>query len=164
MARVLPGDDVVDIIGMDSYDQPEGRSFQEQIDEELGLQDHADFAREHGKPISFPEWGLFRNGDNPEYIRGMAEWIASNDTVYSTYTNYCPHGAHLGPESQCANPRSAAVLRELFSGDGAADAGGRGRGQLGQPVEGGARVELGGRLRGRGGALGEGQRRVAAGG
>ena len=112
-----PGDDVVDIIGMDAYDQPQDRSFQEQIDEDLGLRDHANFAREHGKPISFPEWGLFRNGDNPEYIRGMAGWIASNDTVYSTYTNYCPHSVlTLGPESQCANPRSAAVFRELFSG------------------------------------------------
>lgn len=112
-----PGDDVVDIIGMDSYDQPEGRSFQEQIDEDYGLQDHADFARERGKPISFPEWGLFRNGDNPEYIRRMAEWIADHDTVYSTYTNYCPHTVlALGPESNtCQNPQSAAVLQQFFS-------------------------------------------------
>jgi hypothetical protein len=111
-----PGDDVVDIIGMDTYDQPEGVDFDRFVSEDYGLQDHVDFATQHRKPISFPEWGLFRNGDNPEYIRRMAEWIRTHDTVYSTYTNYCPHTVlQLGPESSaCSNPRSAEVLRELF--------------------------------------------------
>ena len=111
-----PGDDVVDIIGMDTYDQPEGRTWEDFVTEDYGLQDHVDFATQHGKPISFPEWGLFRNGDNPEYIRQMAEWIRTHDVVYSTYTNYCPHTVlQLGPESSgCANPQSAEVLRELF--------------------------------------------------
>lgn len=118
-----PGDDVVDIIGMDSYDQPTGKSFQQQIDEDYGLQDHVDFAKQRGKPISFPEWGLFRNPseenpDNPEYIRRMSEWIAANDTVYSTYTNYCPHTVLVidDPGGRvCANPRSSEVFQEMFS-------------------------------------------------
>jgi hypothetical protein len=111
-----PGDDVVDIIGMDTYDQPAGETWEDYVTEDYGLQDHVDFATQHGKPLSFPEWGLFRNGDNPEYIRQMAEWIRTHDTVYSTYTNYCPHTVlALGPESStCQNPQSAAVLREQF--------------------------------------------------
>ncbi|MFI0351823.1 hypothetical protein [Actinomadura sp. 9N407] len=110
-----PGDDVVDIIGSDSYDQPEGASFGRFVDEPYGLREHARFAAEHGKPMSFPEWGLFRNSDNPEYIRGMYEWMASHNVIYQTITDYCPHGVWRCSE----NPRSSGVYRELFGGKGA---------------------------------------------
>ncbi|MFB4426662.1 glycoside hydrolase family 26 protein [Streptomyces sp. QL37] len=107
-----PGDDVVDIIGMDSYDQPPARTFDEQVNEPYGLQKQVDFAAEHGKPISFPEWGLFRNGDNPEYMRRMLEWMDRHRPVYQTITDYCPHGVW-----QCAdNPESSRVFREMLSG------------------------------------------------
>ncbi|MEV1295985.1 glycosyl hydrolase [Pseudonocardia sp. NPDC049635] len=105
-----PGDDVVDIIGMDTYDQGPGRTFDDFVEQPLGLREHADFAAARGKPVSFPEWGLFRNGDNPEFIRRMHDWIASQDTVYSTLTDYCPHGVFWCTD----NPRSAEVFRELF--------------------------------------------------
>ncbi|MFI5721423.1 glycoside hydrolase family 26 protein [Streptomyces cyaneofuscatus] len=102
-----PGDDVVDIIGMDSYDQPPGESFDDQINDPYGLQKHVDFAAERGKPISFPEWGLFRNGDNPEYMRRMLDWIDRHQPLYQTITDYCPHGVW-----QCkSNPRSSRVFR-----------------------------------------------------
>ncbi|MUN35738.1 glycosyl hydrolase family 26 [Actinomadura sp. NEAU-AAG5] len=107
-----PGDDVVDIIGSDSYDQPEGKTFQDYVNEPYGLQAQADFAAAHRKPISFPEWGLFRNSDNPEFIRGMHDWIAGHDVVYQTITDYCPHGVWLCGQ----NPRSSAAYRELFGG------------------------------------------------
>ncbi|MDF6022819.1 glycosyl hydrolase [Streptomyces sp. JH34] len=107
-----PGDDVVDIIGMDSYDQPPARTFDEQVNEPYGLRKQVDFAAEHGKPISFPEWGLFRNGDNPEYMRRMLEWMDLHEPVYQTITDYCPHGVW-----QCAeNPESSKVFRETLSG------------------------------------------------
>ncbi|MEU2559720.1 glycosyl hydrolase [Streptomyces longispororuber] len=112
--RCYPGDDVVDIIGMDSYDQPEGISFDEQVSEPYGLQFHADFAAKHEKPISFPEWGLFRNGDNPTYMRRMLAWMDEKKPLYNTLTDYCPHGVW-----QCAsNPESAAVYRALLTGRG----------------------------------------------
>lgn len=107
-----PGDDVVDIIGMDSYDQPRGMSFDEQISEPYGLQQHVDFAAEHKKPISYPEWGLFRNGDNEEYMRRMLKWMDEKKPLYNTVTDYCPHGVW-----QCKdNPAAARVYRELLSG------------------------------------------------
>ncbi|QKG24206.1 hypothetical protein ACTIVE_5849 [Actinomadura verrucosospora] len=107
-----PGDDVVDIIGSDSYDQPPGNSFQDYIDQPYGMKAQADFAAAHGKPLSFPEWGLFRNSDNPEYIQGMHDWIMSHNVAYQSITDYCPHGVW-----ECgANPRSAEVYRELFGG------------------------------------------------
>ncbi|MFC8827741.1 glycoside hydrolase family 26 protein [Streptomyces sp. NPDC057137] len=107
-----PGDDVVDIVGMDSYDQPPGRTFDEQVNEPFGLRKHVEFAAEHGKVISYPEWGLFRNGDNPEYMRGMLKWIEEHRPMYHTLTDYCPHGVW-----QCAeNPRSSKVFRTALYG------------------------------------------------
>ncbi|MBL1080589.1 hypothetical protein JK359_01130 [Streptomyces actinomycinicus] len=107
-----PGDPTVDIIGMDSYDQPSGLTFDEQVDEPYGLQQQVDFAKAHGKPISYPEWGLFRNGDNAEYMRRMLAWIAEHRPLYNTLTDYCPHGVW-----QCtANPRSSLVYRTALYG------------------------------------------------
>ncbi|RSN00122.1 glycoside hydrolase family 26 protein [Streptomyces sp. WAC 01420] len=107
-----PGDDTVDIIGMDSYDQPAGRSFDEQVKEPYGLQAHVDFAKAHGKPISYPEWGLFRNGDNPEYMRRMLAWMEEHRPLYNTVTDYCPHGVW-----QCDdNPHSSRVYKNVLYG------------------------------------------------
>ncbi|MEO3976053.1 glycosyl hydrolase [Streptomyces sp. CAU 1734] len=105
-----PGDSVVDIIGMDSYDQAPGKTFEEQATAPYGLQAQIDFAAAHNKQISYPEWGLFRNGDNPEYMRGMLEWIARHRPLYQTITDYCPHGVW-----QCDdNPKSSSVYRSLL--------------------------------------------------
>ncbi|WP_446042331.1 glycoside hydrolase family 26 protein [Streptomyces sp. SID1121] len=107
-----PGDDVVDIIGMDSYDQPPGRTFDEQVNEPYGLRQHIDFAAEHKKVVSYPEWGLYRNGDNPDYMRRMLEWIDTHKPLYNTVTDYCPHGVW-----QCdKNPRSSKVFRSMLYG------------------------------------------------
>jgi hypothetical protein len=110
--QCYPGDDTVDIIGMDSYDQPRGVSFDEQVKEPYGLQAQVDFAKSHNKPISYPEWGLFRNGDNAEYMRRMLAWIDEHKPLYNTLTDYCPHGVW-----QCAdNPRSSLVYRSALFG------------------------------------------------
>lgn len=110
--QCYPGDATVDIIGMDSYDQPRGMAFDEQVREPYGLQAHVDFAKAHGKPISYPEWGLFRNGDNAEYMRRMLAWMDEHKPVYNTLTDYCPHGVW-----QCDdNPRSTAVYRSVLFG------------------------------------------------
>ncbi|MFI6205160.1 glycoside hydrolase family 26 protein [Streptomyces sp. NPDC051041] len=107
-----PGDDTVDIIGMDSYDQPAGMPFDRQVDEPYGLRAHVEFAKAHGKAVSYPEWGLFRNGDNPEYMRRMLAWIAEHRPLYHTLTDYCPHGVW-----RCAdNPRSAELYRSFLAG------------------------------------------------
>ncbi|WP_428986239.1 glycoside hydrolase family 26 protein [Streptomyces pyxinae] len=106
-----PGDDVVDIVGMDSYDQPPGETFQEQVDQAYGLRQQVEFAAAHGKAISYPEWGLFRNGDNTAYMRGMLEWMERHRPLYQTITDYCPHGVW-----QCGrNPAAAEVFRTALS-------------------------------------------------
>ncbi len=109
--QCYPGDRYVDIIGMDSYDQPPGETFRDQVRQPYGLQKQVDFAEKHGKEISYPEWGLFRDGDNPEYMREMLEWIREQDPVYHTITDYCPHGV-----MRCdGNPESADVFRSLMT-------------------------------------------------
>ncbi|MFG3001007.1 glycosyl hydrolase [Streptomyces sp. NPDC048340] len=109
--KCYPGDDVVDIIGMDSYDQAPGRTFDEQISQPYGLQAHVDFAKAHGKQISYPEWGLFRHGDNAEYVRRMLKWIEQHRPVYHTITDYCPHGVW-----QCKqNPESSKAFRDALA-------------------------------------------------
>ncbi|MFI5865382.1 glycoside hydrolase family 26 protein [Streptomyces sp. NPDC051546] len=110
--RCYPGDDVVDVIGMDSYDQEPGRTFDEQVAQPYGLQHQVDFARAHGKDTSYPEWGLFRHGDNPEYVRRMLQWFEQHGPLYHSITDFCPHGVW-----QCGqNPRSSRVFRDLLSG------------------------------------------------
>ncbi|MGW6413027.1 glycoside hydrolase family 26 protein [Streptomyces vinaceus] len=109
--RCYPGDDVVDIIGMDSYDQAPGRTFEEQAAAPYGLQAQVNFAATHKKLISYPEWGLFRNGDNPAYVRGMLKWMERYRPLYQTITDYCPHGVW-----QCKkNPKSSRVFRSMLS-------------------------------------------------
>ncbi|WP_067473366.1 glycosyl hydrolase [Actinomadura hibisca] len=110
--RCYPGDRYVDIIGLDSYDQPPGKKFADYANQRYGLGAQARFARAHGKPISFPEWGLFRRGDNPDYVRRMYRWMRTHNVAYQTITDYCPHGVW-----RCrSHPRSARVYRELFGG------------------------------------------------
>lgn len=106
-----PGDEFVDVLGMDAYDQPHGLDFDEQVSEPYGLQHHVDFAREHGKPISYPEWGLFRNGDNSTYMLRMLAWMDEHKPLYNTITDYCPHGIWLCSD----NPRASALYRALLS-------------------------------------------------
>lgn len=105
-----PGDDVVDIIGMDSYDQAPGRHFAEYVNQPYGLADHVRFAAARGKPVSYPEWGLFDYGDNPDYVRAMAEWIEKHPVVYHAVTDYCPHGVWRG----ACNPAASAAYRDTF--------------------------------------------------
>ncbi|MDH6142124.1 hypothetical protein P3T35_004145 [Kitasatospora sp. GP30] len=111
--KCYPGDDVVDIIGTDSYDQPSGATFDDMVNEPYGLEEQVEFAAKRGKPVSYPEWGLFRNGDDPDYVRRMVDWMRTHDTAYQTVTDYCPHGFW-----ECHdNPQASAVYRALMSGD-----------------------------------------------
>ena len=94
-----PGDDVVDTIGMDVYDikwqdstsSPADR-WRFTLHQRLGLVDHLDFARARGKPVSFPEWGMYARGDqyggggdSPYFVDRMADWF---NWVRPTYQSY----------------------------------------------------------------------------
>ncbi|MFC1430969.1 glycoside hydrolase family 26 protein [Streptacidiphilus sp. N1-3] len=106
-----PGDDVTDVIGMDSYDLGPGRSFDDFVNQPYGLQQQVEFAAAHHKPVSYPEWGLYQYGDDPDYVRQMLNWISTHDTLYQTITDYCPHGVWGCKQ----NPRSSALYQQAMA-------------------------------------------------
>ena len=73
--QAYPGDDVVDIIGMDLYGtDPMSRTNPEQawtdyLIADHGLQWHQSFAAQHHKPMSYPEWGIGQEGDNSYFVQ-----------------------------------------------------------------------------------------------
>lgn len=115
-----PGDDVVDYIGLDVYDfryegSPEERWEKFYLKGPFGLEWHRDFAAAHGKPMTYPEWGVGNFGDNPYFIRRMHEWFVQNqdNIAYAAYFNV----DGLWP-TQIDNdrfPKSRDLFRKLFS-------------------------------------------------
>jgi hypothetical protein len=93
LTELYPGDDVVDLVGCDTYDWHNTKAQNEvswraamRPDDEVGIADVADFARAHGKGLSIPEWGLASRvdgglGDNPFYISKMRSFFEANADV-----------------------------------------------------------------------------------
>ncbi len=95
-----PGSKAVDIIGVDAYDDlvnghrpPPGPSRWHQIYAQPdGLAAVLAFARQQGKPLSVPEWGLLPRsqgggGDDAAYVSGMASVFDSTNLAYESYFN-----------------------------------------------------------------------------
>jgi hypothetical protein len=94
LTAVYPGNDVVDLIGCDTYDW---QNTSAKSDAEwpnvlrpaagTGLEDVTEFARKHGKGAAFGEWGLAKpsngngGGDNPYYIEAMFNFFKGNQDV-----------------------------------------------------------------------------------
>jgi hypothetical protein len=89
-----PGDDVVDIIGCDTYDWWSTHATNDATWPNVlrapygpGIQDVVDFARKHRKGASFGEWGLATpsngngGGDNPYYVEAMFHFFSKNKDV-----------------------------------------------------------------------------------
>jgi hypothetical protein len=87
-----PGEDVVDVISVDSYnangnpivtDQASWDEYANATEgsDPVGVEAWRTFAERHGKPIGFSEWGLNPGGgggDNPEYIKRMNAWMTDH--------------------------------------------------------------------------------------
>jgi Glycosyl hydrolase family 26 len=101
-AAAYPGDDYVDFIGMDVYDQ----GLDWGLTAPFGLEWHRDFAREHGKPMTIPEWGL-KGRDDPEFVERMHDWIERNPVAYHAYFDFEEH-------ELARYPRASERFRELF--------------------------------------------------
>jgi hypothetical protein len=125
-----PGDNVVDIIGIDAYDNgiyQSGLTLQQHwadlYNEQDGLAAVAAFALAHNKPLSIPEWSLAPvgstggAGDDPVYVQGLAAFIADNDVEYNSYF-YGPAASNLLylPDA----PLSLAAYDDDFWGQGGA--------------------------------------------
>jgi hypothetical protein len=114
LSDFYPGDDVVDYIGVDSYDSgvPAGVSnrWNYLYNEPDGLGQVLAFAEAHGKPFSIPEWGVNPTtvndggGDDPAYVNGIAHLVQSNDVAYQSYffNESWAQGLASYPNSQAA--------------------------------------------------------------
>jgi len=111
-AASYPGDQYVDYIGTDQYDNP-GSSWADTLDTVGGLSYTVDFAQAHHKLVSIPEWGL-NGADDPSFINLMHGFIANpaNDVAYSSYFSYA--GAVDSAITQF--PNSEAAFRLDFAG------------------------------------------------
>jgi hypothetical protein len=114
-----PGDDVVDYIGLDVYDFKYEGSAEERwnafyLKASFGLEWHRAFAAQHGKRMSYPEWGVGNFGDNPFFVQQMHDWFVKNerDIAYAAYFDV----DGLWPTQIDNNqfPRSQKLFRKLF--------------------------------------------------
>jgi hypothetical protein len=126
-----PGDDYVDIIGIDNYDHfptaPTKAAFDRVNAAPEGLTWLHAFATRHGKPFSVGEWGVVSNsdggGDSPGFIRWMHEWFAAHapDLAYEAYFTSCENStvqsSLFRTGTTCTrNPGAAETYRALFTG------------------------------------------------
>jgi len=97
---VYPGDDFVDIVGIDTYDMtpssPDEAAFVAQCEGPEGICAVADFARRHGKLLAVGQWAVVTcngfgdaGGDNPFYVERMHQVFEENADImgYETYYN-----------------------------------------------------------------------------
>ncbi len=129
-----PGDEYVNVIGVDIYDTRSWEENKRRLDETKRL------AILHGKQLSVPEWGLVYKGckkgeqddgdpnrgggDNPAFIQNMYEWL--NALPASGPGSLAYHIYFSGPDVSCHNinrkepngslafPRANAKFKELF--------------------------------------------------
>jgi hypothetical protein len=127
---LYPGDGYVDLIGADLYDvsytskaSAHAAVWRELVSKPYGLSWLAGFSAQHGKRISFAEWGLTERcdgaggGDNPAFIDEMYAWMNAHDVAYEAYFN-------TTDRSICATfaidsgtfPKAAARYKALFGG------------------------------------------------
>jgi hypothetical protein len=133
LANWYPGDRVVDIIGIDAYDgglpasivsEPAGwNRIYTQAD---GIGAVQQFAAEHGKPMSFSEWGLgnrgppdYGLGDDPVYVGNIAALVRLVPFAYQSYFLNRDSGALLN-----AVPANGSLWTYVAHFGGAGDAAG----------------------------------------
>lgn len=127
--QAYPGDDVVDVIGLDAYDwypayTKEG--WREHRTKQQGWDFWADFARARGKKFALPEWGVMTGsdasgGDNPAYIEQVLAWMGEHaelmafETYFEETDDYCRCALSMNPRAAAAYtaalPRAADPAR-----------------------------------------------------
>jgi hypothetical protein len=114
-----PGDDVVDVIGLDVFDHwvagtPEARW--QALAAKVGWA--ADFAAAHHKPLALDEWAVWSTanalggGDDPTYITNLLGWASDHHLVWISYFNSKEGQVDTTLEE---NPESLAAFRTYLA-------------------------------------------------
>jgi hypothetical protein len=99
-----PGDDVVDLWGLHQFDNnTKGIVFA----------DYVAAAASRGKKVGVDEWALWKNGDNPDYVRRMFEQFRANAASLA-YESYFNRGAEHRLYPTTAYPLSAQAYLDLW--------------------------------------------------
>lgn len=114
-----PGDDVVDYIGLDVYDFKYPGSAEQRwntfyLKASFGLEWHRDFAARHGKPMSYPEWGVGNFGDNPFFVQQMHDWFVKNERNIAYAAYFDVDGLWPTQIDNNRFPKSQKLFNELF--------------------------------------------------
>jgi hypothetical protein len=123
-----PGDQYVDTVGLDSYDfyppATDASGWNEQLNGDHGLNFWLNFAKQHHKSLSIPEWGGVAGTqseagrDNPFYIQKMHAFFAQNaawigfEAYFDTTEGYW-RSELMGPNPNL--PKDSATYRSLWT-------------------------------------------------
>ncbi|MDB5375529.1 MAG: hypothetical protein JWP04_4171 [Belnapia sp.] len=128
-AKAYPGDDYVDIIGMDFYwdtnwnSSNPAEAWESMVSRKYGLAWLEDFASAHGKPTAYSEWGVETDNAAP-YLAKVKQWFDSHNVVYQSYWN--SDAAFEGKLSDGGLPAAGDAFRSLFGTTGGATDNGAG--------------------------------------
>lgn len=129
-----PGDDYVDILGVDFYDYWDPSFTDAQFNGNAAkvpsLNDVAAYCTAHGKQIALDEWGLahdaYGGNDNPFFIQKVWNWISAHAGLLAYETTYDDKGAPdtlhhklSSPEGDTWNPQAGALYKRLWGADSA---------------------------------------------
>jgi hypothetical protein len=116
-ATAYPGDEYVDIVGMDFYWNTQWdptdpvQAWNSMRDRPYGLAWHQNFAAEHGKKTSYSEWGVMSNEAGP-YIAEAKLWFESHGVVFHTYWD--SNSDFSGKLSENQYPDAATAYQAAF--------------------------------------------------
>jgi hypothetical protein len=129
LSKWYPGDAFVQVIGADAYDMDcetlktvaqEGwkayltnQSNSAAANPDFpSLANILAFAVAHGKPMSFPEWGLITGNDDRIYVTQLGRLFHSGDFAYQSY--FDNHDDEIAPLGSSV-PRATAAYTKAFS-------------------------------------------------
>lgn len=123
LTQLYPGDDVVDVIGCDVYDNTHALHDESggpgHTNRGPGLEDVRQFAVAHGKLMTIPEWGLdhtYGYGDNPAFIVTVAGFLKDHgsDILFENYFSEPGTALRSSIWNEVQNPSGAETYVSLW--------------------------------------------------
>lgn len=117
-ARAYPGDNYVDVVGIDAYynirwdSSDAGDAWRTNVIRPYGFGWLEAFAATHGKPTAYGEWGVMSPGSGP-YVQQAALWYAGHRVAYQSYWN--SDSSFPGKLNTGRLPEPGMVYRKAFS-------------------------------------------------